>query len=726
MNHAATAVTLLLRADISGAESAIRQLDRSFSGTLSRINAQGQSLINKGKKMQEAGLSNMAGGAAMLAPLGLAVKQAIELESKIADVAKVTNDDFGSKGFTELTNNAIAVSNLYGGAATSVAELMAELAAGGVAKKEIDGVARSASKISFAFDMAAGEAAKGYMVIKNAMGITLKETDAVMDAMNAATNKFGGKASNLVTFMAKGGASVASTLKVSGTHMQAFGNALQVVGQSGEESATIMKRFQKAIIGNKELSAMFVKAGGGAKGLIAILEKAKASGNAFSWLNKRDVGEYSNAVAQLAANMDTATGVRNQLNFLSKNSNVTGSVQNEAQNRLKTTGAQLEILKQQTINAGIKIGGALLPSLMKLAQAAKPLIDNLSKWITENPKLVEGIVKIIAAIAALKIGVGALQFGLGSTITTIGKFITGGSKALSAISKFSSTIGPHIGKTFTVVGRVFTSIGPAAIKAAMGLGKAFRVIGIAFSTVSKLLIANPWILALTAIAAAAYLIYKNWDKISTWFSKLWTKVAAVFRSYIKLISALLIKFTPAGLIYKHWDKIKGWFSSLWGTLKELFNKGLEGIQFLFLNFTPQGLIYKHWSPITAFFQKLWDKVKEIFAKAIGWIKNSAIGQLISKILSGLQGAVSSTRSALDYASKNSLDATINHVGGTKALPQPKSYARNLNSSMSFAPVINISGSMDQITQQKLTAQMRRDFEKQMADYSHGQKRKGFA
>ena len=65
-------------------------------------------------------------------------------------------------------------------------------------------------------------------------------------------------------------------------------------------------------------------------------------------------------------------------------------------------------------------------------------------------------------------------------------------------------------------------------------------------------------------------------------------VAAVFRSYIKLITALLIKFTPAGLIYKHWDKIKGWFSSLWGTLKELFNKGLEGIKFLFLNFTPRG------------------------------------------------------------------------------------------------------------------------------------------
>lgn len=726
MNNAATAVTLLLRADTSGVESAMRRLDSSMSGTLNRINAQGQSFIDRGKKMQESGLSNMAGGAAMLAPLGLAVKQAIDLESKIADVAKVTNDDFGSKGFAELTNNAIAISNQYGMASTSVAELMAELAAGGVARKDIDGVAQSASKISFAFDMAAGDAAKGFMVIKNAMGITIKETNSVMDAMNAATNKFGGKASSLVTFMAKGGASAASTLKVSGENMQAFGNALQVVGQSGEESATIMKRFQKAIMGNDELSAMFVKAGGGAKGLITILEKAKASGNAFSWLNKRDVGEYSNAVAQLAMNMDTATGVRNQLNYLSKKSNVSGSVEKEAQNRLKTTGAQLEILKQQAMNAGIKIGGALLPTLMKLATAAKPIIDRLSTWITKNPKLVEGIVKFIAATAALKIGVGALQFGLGSTIGTIGKFITGGSKAATTISKFSSKIGPHVGKAFGVVGRVFTSMGPAAIKAAMGMGKAFRGIGIAFSAVSKLFMANPWILAIAAIAGGAYLIYKNWDKITAWFSKLWTKLKNIFAPYIKVIAALLIKFTPAGLIYKHWDKIKGWFSSLWGTVKELFNKGLEGIKFLFLNFTPQGLIIKHWSSITGFFQKLWDKVKNIFAKAINWIKNSAIGKFIDKMVTGVQGAVSNVRSAVDYASKNSLDATINHMGGAKGMPVPKSYARNVSSSMSFAPVINVSGGMDELTQKKLTAQMRRDFEKQMADYNHGQKRKGFA
>jgi len=118
-------------------------------------------------------------------------------------------------------------------------------------------------------------------------------------------------------------------------------------------------------------------------------------------------------------------------------------------------------------------------------------------------------------------------------------------------------------------------------------------------------------------------------------------------------------------------------------------------------------------------------VKDIFSKAINWIKNSAIGKLMDKMVAGVKGAVGEVRSAVDYASKNSLDATINHVGGAKGVPMPKSYARNVSSSMSFAPVINVSGGMDELTQKKMTAQMRRDFEKQIADYNHGQKRKGF-
>lgn len=713
-----TAVALILKADISGFEASMKKLDSSMSGFLKRQNEKGHKLMSSALDMKQNGLTNMAGGGAMLAPLGLAAKAAMDLESKIADVAKVTNDDFGSKGFQELTDNAIAISNKFGMASTSVGELMAELATGGVARKDLNGVAESASKISFAFDMMAGDAAKGFMVIKNAMGISLKETNTVMDAMNAATNKFGGKASRLVDFMASGGASVASTLKVSGVNMQAFGNAFQVVGKSSEEAATTMQRFQKAILANSDLNKTFVKAGGGAKGLIAILDKAKESGNPFDYLSKRGVGEYSSNLALLATNMDKSTGVKTQLKFLADKANINGSVNSEASNRLKTTGAQLEILKQKAINTGIKLGGALLPHIMALAKKLQPLVDKLVLFIDKNPKLVKGIMAIVVASASLKVGIGALQFAFGGTIGMMGRLMTNGTRFV------------QLGKNISQVYRISQMSGGIAKLAKVSpmlgiIGKGFKGVGTAFSAVSKVFMANPWILVIMAIAAGVYLIIKHWDKIKAWFLKLWQSIKNIFGPYIKVLTALILKFTPAGLIYKHWDKIKEWFSNLWDGVKSVFSATWEWVKNMFLNYTPYGLVIKHWSKITDFFKKLWDNVKNIFKSAMDWIKNSWIGKFVDKMVGGVSGMVNNIKSSIDYAKNHSLDATINHVGGVNGLrPQPVPIARNSNNTMSFAPVFNVTGGMDAATSERMTAQLRRDFEKRMNDYQYQQKRKG--
>ena len=282
-NAASLAITLLLKADIAGFEGKMRKLDASMKGHLKKWNSYAHKAIQKGVDLKKAGLSNMTAGAAAMAPIALMDREAAKLEDKIADVAKVTNTDFGSSGFKQLTKTAMDVSEHLGRSAGEAAELMANLAAGGVAKADLKAVAMQAGEIGVAFDVSAGEAGQAYMTIKNAMNLTRTQTTATLDAMNAATNKFGGKASELLNFMAQGGAGVAQTLKVAGTDMQAFGNAFQVIGKGSSEAATTMQRFQKAVLGNKELRAIFNKAGGGSAGLVAILDKANKSGEAYTY-----------------------------------------------------------------------------------------------------------------------------------------------------------------------------------------------------------------------------------------------------------------------------------------------------------------------------------------------------------------------------------------------------------------------------------------------------------
>jgi hypothetical protein len=61
---------------------------------------------------------------------------------------------------------------------------------------------------------------------------------------------------------------------------------------------------------------------------------------------------------------------------------------------------------------------------------------------------------------------------------------------------------------------------------------------------------NPIGLTITAIAAAAYLIYRNWGAVSSWFKQRWADIKTAFNGGIAGISRLLINWSPVGLLYK--------------------------------------------------------------------------------------------------------------------------------------------------------------------------------
>lgn len=673
------AIALAISASTSSASKAIKTFSDDAKKNLQAVK-EAATWNNWGDK-------NMRRGLAMVAPIALAVKEAATLEDKIADVAKVANVDFGSKAFIGLQDSAIRVSNTLGVASTDVAELMAELAAGGVPIKRLESIAIMAGKVGLAFDVTAGEAGKAFMTIQNAMALTEAETKTVMDAMNAATNKYGGKAAELLNFMAQGGASVAKTLKISGTEMQAFGNAMQVVGVSSSEAATTMERFQQAVLMKKPLAKIFQEVGGGAKGLIAILEKANKSGNATQWLIKQGVGQYSTKIAQMAMNMGTEKGLKAQLSYLSDKQNVEGSSDREAENRMRTTSSQLGILKTQAVNAGIMIGSKLLPVLVDLGNQAKPIVKSISDWIGKNPELTATLIKAFAALAIGRIALGGIQKTIGTTIKTfqglktafgILKFGAGAFKRFYLAVKLASQL-----NSFARGGSIISKVLSSLKTGFLSVGKAIMIAG-------RFLLANPIILIITAIAVAVFLIIKNWDKIKPWIVKLWNWVTTKTKAA--------------------WNAIKTFFIELWSKVKAIFQKTWEWIKQLFLDYHPIGLVISHWDKISGFFKNLWDGVKETFKKAIDWIvaKFQWLNDNVLKPMGNFLGIGSGG------------DVNVNH--GRQPTPQPVPLRAGNNNSITYNPVIHINGNADQRTAQMLSAQMRRDFARQMQDYKHQQDR----
>jgi len=84
---------------------------------------------------------------------------------------------------------------------------------------------------------------------------------------------------------------------------------------------------------------------------------------------------------------------------------------------INKTGFDMARLKQMTIVLSQRLGDKLAPILGKLVIGVGDVVNRITDWVKENPKLAETIVKITA-------GVGALMLALGPFVMIIPKIVT--------------------------------------------------------------------------------------------------------------------------------------------------------------------------------------------------------------------------------------------------------------------------------------------------------------
>lgn len=110
------------------------------------------------------------------------------------------------------------------------------------------------------------------------------------------------------------------------------------------------------------------------------------------------------------------------------------------------------------------------------------------------------------------------------------------------------------------------------------------------------LLANPitWIIGLVAaFAGLVYVIWRNWDDIGAYFSRLW-------------------------------DEVSGAFAEAWELIKELCASAFEALGYLFLNFTPVGWMIQSMTAVWGYLKGVWPQIRQTFVAAL-----SAIGGVLS-------------------------------------------------------------------------------------------------
>ncbi len=220
--------------------------------------------------------------------------------------------------------------------------------------------------------------------------------------------------------------------------------------------------------------------------------------------------------------------------------------------RLKSPLEATKTLMVSSRDLAITLGDQLAPSFISLTQDLLPLIQGTKHWVATHPQFVSGAFKLISALLAIKIATVGLKLGLNLLISPFVNVWKTAVLLRTNWHRLTTALGEGGKLRWLVTGfSRLTSGGLKLSKVLAGsLVRGFMSAARAVLWIGRALMMNPIGLVITAVAAAAYLIYRNWGAVSGWFKQCWADIQEAFNGGIAGTGKLLINWSPAGLLYK--------------------------------------------------------------------------------------------------------------------------------------------------------------------------------
>ena len=220
--------------------------------------------------------------------------------------------------------------------------------------------------------------------------------------------------------------------------------------------------------------------------------------------------------------------------------------------RLKSPLEATKALMVSSRDLAITLGDQLAPSFISLTQDLLPLIQGTKHWVATHPQFVSGAFKLISALLAIKIATVGLKLGLNLLISPFVSVWKNAVLLRANWLRLSLALGQGGKLRWLVTGFSAVARGARTLSGVLsgGLVRGIMLAGRAVLWIGRALMMNPIGLVITAVAAAAYLIYRNWGAVSGWFKQRWADIQEAFNGGMVGTGKLLINWSPAGLLYK--------------------------------------------------------------------------------------------------------------------------------------------------------------------------------
>jgi TP901 family phage tail tape measure protein len=478
-------------------------------------------------------------GLAVAAPLKDGVDRANELQSAVTTIAQRSNmATDAARRFSLRMLDAARAANQTRAETTATFD---ELTAQGFDSTTALEMAKAVGRASTAYHENGQEVARAAGSFRN-LKIEAKDTARGLDIMavagKAGNFEFGDMARAFPSLTAQ-----AEAYGMTGTAAIAdISAALQIARRgagSSEEAATNLENVLQKI-GSPETAKNFAKVG---INLREEMQKGKKAGvsalETIIELTRRATGGDATKLGSFFQDAQVQNGLRPLLSATADYRQIRADamkagkvVDIDFDRRMRDSAEASKAASIAFDRTRVLVGQGLQPAFVAVSHVVTTVSNAFNAWATKNPALVGTLAVILATIAALLLIFGGLAIAVAAVMAPF------------AALQLATTLGAAGWATFT--------------------GGLWGAISATWAWTAALL-ANPvtWIvLAVIALAAAAYLIYRNWGPISAWFGSLWAGIVAFAGRAIEAIKFYIMNFTPVGLFVRA-------FTAVWTFLQGL-------------------------------------------------------------------------------------------------------------------------------------------------------------
>lgn len=602
-----------LKANTAQASSALAQQEARLKEVnaqmqkMHAVRARADKLAAVGGKMKGAGTRMAATGAAVTAAAHTPVMAYATAEDASTQL-KVAMMQKGGKvaaEFSAVNELAEKLGNKLPGTTADFQNMMTMLIRQGMpANAILGGLGEATAYLGVQLKMAPEAAAEFASKLQDATRTTDKDMMGLMDTIQK-TFYLGVDQNNMLQGFSKLSPALSIIKKEGLGAAQALAPLLVMTdqaGMAGEAAGNAFRKIfqlsmdkKKTAKGNAELAGTGIKLDftdgkgefGGLDKMYAQLEQLKGV-NTQQRLGalKKIFGDDAETLQALTVMIEKgAAGYKEVQDKMAKQA----AIQERVNAQLGTLKNLWDAASGTFTNALVAFGESIAPELHATAQWLGSVAEKTQKWAKENPTLAHGIMTCAKWLGLLLIAGGGLVVVLGAVLGP-----------LAMLKVAAASLGLGLG----TLGTVFNV-----------LLRGFGLIGSTIMWLGRMLLMNPIGLAITAIAAAAYLIYTYWEPIKGFFVGLWGGIKSVFESAGSFIFDFLMNWTPIGFIVSRWEDLSAITAAIWGLIKSAVVSVAMSIMDFFMNWTIIGVIVRHWDDIVAATSAAWEFAKGIAISA---------------------------------------------------------------------------------------------------------------